>query len=74
MGKRIVLDQDMNQRIEENIKRAWEERQNETTESDEKGEGSGGTKKAESGSLVGDMGNPGGVDPYQQKVCSEKNH
>lgn len=74
MGKRMVLDQDMNRVIEENIKKAWEERTNETTKPDEKGEGSGGRKEAKSGSLVGDLGNAGGAGPGEQNVQPEEDH
>lgn len=59
MGKRLVLDEDMNRIIEENSKRAWEERYGQCTEPNEETENFSSQQRASGRTLVGSPGNVG---------------
>lgn len=66
MSRRLVLDQEMNERIERNLKEAWEELYGK--ESDDRREGIVEAPGNGAGALVGDQGGTGSPDPDEQTV------
>lgn len=70
MSKRLVLDQELNERIERNLKEAWEELHG----SEEPDGGREDIIEAPGdgpGALVGNQGGAGSPDPDEQTVGAE---
>lgn len=70
MGKRLVLDQELNERIEQNLKEAWEERYG-SKELDGGREDIAEVPGDGPGALVGNQGGTGSTDPDEQAVWAE---